>query len=471
MEAFMKRVIACTAIVCALLLFLVGPCLAAPVGRLVQVQGRVDVLKAGKNIVTPVSLGDAVDVGDVYRAKSASAAEIQFTNGNSLKIGPSSRVEIKEYTMEGEKSSASVRLHRGRVQAVAGDDFLKKAASVIEGSKFEVETPNAVAGIRGTSMVVFYERGVGGTLFLEGHGYLYSLDIPGQIIPIQAGYISFVMGRSVMPTLPRKATPAELRSQINIVVHAKTHESKEATGETPQDFFVGTTTARAVATVDVPKDKPAPTTVPAPKTTPQEQNPIPTPPAPYVPPIEVATAHLSGSLIEGGSQNYDFVNVYMDVSMYRQTSGGNFTVWKSGSVRGDYKFGEYINPSNITDPSNYVVLTDAGNMEVNFQFLTWTGGKWDAGINGTLKGKASGTYNGQESGTLEGAGDGTVETIIQAAQGAVKRLLTANKGPSSASSVPGAGLTRLAKILNSAQVKGLMVRDMQKLTRGRVVAH
>ncbi len=55
-----------------IVLFFIAPffVLAAPVGKITRIEGRVDVLKAGQRSVTPVSLGNAVDVGDIYRTKT-----------------------------------------------------------------------------------------------------------------------------------------------------------------------------------------------------------------------------------------------------------------------------------------------------------------------------------------------------------------------------------------------------------------
>ncbi len=56
---------------------------AAPVGKITRIEGRVDVLKTGQRSVMNVSLGDSVDVGDIYRAKTNSRAEITFSTRTS----------------------------------------------------------------------------------------------------------------------------------------------------------------------------------------------------------------------------------------------------------------------------------------------------------------------------------------------------------------------------------------------------
>jgi hypothetical protein len=199
-------------VLCVVMGFLLFATLAfsAPVGKVTLVQGRVDVLKTGRNVAVPVSLGAAVDPGDVYRAKSNGRAEITFTNKNLMRIAPGTRIEITRYSVEGDKSSTVARLYRGRVQAIGADDFIKRAASFAEGNRFEVHTPNAVAGIRGTNMVVFFEKGATGVIFLSGRGYLYNPQQPQQIVLIVAGTISFISASGATPTPPRKMTDAEM---------------------------------------------------------------------------------------------------------------------------------------------------------------------------------------------------------------------------------------------------------------------
>ena len=200
-----------------IILFISLSSYAVPVGKVTFIEGRIDVLKQGKNIATPVALGDPVDIGDIYRAKSKSKAELTFVNNNLLRLAQSTRVEIAEYMLQGEQCKGVAKLHRGRVQAVAADDFIKKAAAFAEGNKFEVHTPNAVAGIRGTNMIVFHEKGLTGVLFVSGKGYTYNPQIPDKVIPITAGNISFVTSPNSPPTPPVKATEAEIGKQVTSI--------------------------------------------------------------------------------------------------------------------------------------------------------------------------------------------------------------------------------------------------------------
>ena len=210
------------------LLFVAGAAFAAPVGKVTHVEGRVDVLKAGTTMAKPITLGTPVDVGDAFRAKTNSKAEITFLNDNILRIAPTTRVEIKEYMVQGDRSSHVMKLHRGKVQAISSKDFIKRVAAFAEGNKFEVHTPNAVAGIRSSNMIVFYQRGVTGVLFLTGRGYTFNPQIPSVIVPITAGNITFIQAPNTTPTTPTPVSNKEATKHVNAVQPTPKPELQES---------------------------------------------------------------------------------------------------------------------------------------------------------------------------------------------------------------------------------------------------
>ncbi|MCS7281632.1 MAG: FecR family protein, partial [Desulfobacterota bacterium] len=177
---------------------------SASVGKVTVVEGSVDVLKAKKAEVTPVKVGDPVDIGDIYRTKTGSYAEIKFYNDSILRIGARTRVEIKEYMVEKERTSQVMKLHRGRIQAIATEEIVKKAAALVEGHKFEVHTPTAVAGIRGSNMLVGFSQGTTVVVFIKGRGYVFNPAQPHIILPISQGQVSFIKG-DLPPSPPTKA--------------------------------------------------------------------------------------------------------------------------------------------------------------------------------------------------------------------------------------------------------------------------
>jgi hypothetical protein len=105
------------------------------VGRLTQVEGRVDLMKGGQPPATPVKVNEGVQTGDVLRTKSQSKAQITFIDRTTLAIAPESRVAIEAYMFDPakKKRNAVLQLFRGlahlvvsKVYKVVKPDFVVK---------------------------------------------------------------------------------------------------------------------------------------------------------------------------------------------------------------------------------------------------------------------------------------------------------------------------------------------------------
>jgi len=250
--------------------------LCAPIGKVTYVEGRVDVLKTGKNIVEPVKAGDLVNVGDIYRTKTKSLAEITFNNQNVLKIAPSTRIEIKEYHVTEDTSSQVMKLHRGRVQAISGEEFIKKVSALAEKNKLEVHTPNAVAGIRGSNMLVGYTQGTTVVIFIAGQGYLYNPQLPQVFVPITAGNMSVVSGEAA-PSVPTKAPESLIKGGGEAFIQVQTVKSEEKAAE--NEVLTTSTTTTETKKEPVPQEGPPVVTT----SFAEKEPPPPIPPAPPAP--------------------------------------------------------------------------------------------------------------------------------------------------------------------------------------------
>ena len=94
-------------------------------------------------------VGVPVDQGDTIETREGSRLEIRFSDGSVLRLGPSSRLQLAEAHFGGSaaRRKLNARLFFGRLWA--------KVTSVIQGDqKFQIETENAVAGVRGTTFRV-----------------------------------------------------------------------------------------------------------------------------------------------------------------------------------------------------------------------------------------------------------------------------------------------------------------------------
>ncbi len=142
----MKTFVFFRGLVALALIFACVQAQAAVVGRLTQVDGRVDLLKRGNLPATPLKVDDPVEPTDVIRTKSLSKAQITFIDNSLLTISPESRIAIEEYM---------VNLAQGKRQAVL-EVFQGLALAVVnkvfkaEEPDFVIKTHTAIMGVRGT---------------------------------------------------------------------------------------------------------------------------------------------------------------------------------------------------------------------------------------------------------------------------------------------------------------------------------
>lgn len=121
---------------------------AEVVGRLTQVEGRVDLLKGGKLPAVALKVNDTVEPGDVIRTKSLSKAQITFIDNSLLTLSQESRIAIEEFKFEpGQgKRQAVLEIFQGLALAVV-NKVLKA-----EEPDFVIKTQTAIVGVRGTEI-------------------------------------------------------------------------------------------------------------------------------------------------------------------------------------------------------------------------------------------------------------------------------------------------------------------------------
>jgi hypothetical protein len=374
-----------------LALFLSVPVLvsAAPVGRVTRVEGMVDVLKPGRTVVNSVSPGDSVDVGDIYRAKTNGRAEITFFNKNILRIAPATRVQISRYSSEGNRSSQIMKLERGRVEAISGEEFLKKVSSFAEGNKFEVHTPNAVAGIRGSGMTVGFAQMITGLFFSTGRGYFYNPANPGRVVNVTAGHISFIAGTG-LPSIP-------IRGNARFVGGSGSPGGGQRTGTGSLSGMVSTASSGSSTSVYVFT---------------QQRIDVPT------------NTMVSTTPVLGGSTDFVYTGgvghglttgfKMQNVKFYGPSATAVPQTWSvAGNITGIFDTA-YSAGTNVLTGSNATSLTMTHSLSAG-QWNASVSGSAPHGIGTTTKafvfdGTASGKYNEMTGGVVSGTASGTAKT-------------------------------------------------------------
>jgi hypothetical protein len=121
---------------------------AEVVGRLTQLEGRVDLLKGGKLPAVALKAGDTVEPGDVVRTKSLSKAQITFIDDSLLTLSQEARIAIEAFKFEPAQGKRQAILEIFQGLALAVVNKILKA----EEPDFIIKTQTAIVGVRGTEI-------------------------------------------------------------------------------------------------------------------------------------------------------------------------------------------------------------------------------------------------------------------------------------------------------------------------------
>lgn len=122
------------------------PAASARAGTFKQVQGAVSL--AGQS--DRPAPGDALRDGDRLQTGRQSTVTVVLQDGTLLAVGPNSEMDLSQFQFNTttQDGSALVNLLRGSVRVITG--LMTKT----QPERFQVRTPTAVVGVRGTDFIV-----------------------------------------------------------------------------------------------------------------------------------------------------------------------------------------------------------------------------------------------------------------------------------------------------------------------------
>jgi hypothetical protein len=181
-------------------LWLVLLCAAAraeDVGTVASVRGAADIGRAGA--WTPAAVGMVVALGDELRTGDGQL-RVVFRDDSVVDLSENSSlvVDRQVFDPDGGRFSSLIKLVQGKARALVGSYYGTPGAS------YEVETPTAVAGVRGTSFMVAYDPaseatevvGIRGRIEVRGIG-----ERAREVVYVTAQEATTVM-RGAGPTQP-----------------------------------------------------------------------------------------------------------------------------------------------------------------------------------------------------------------------------------------------------------------------------
>ena len=225
---------------------------AEEAGKITAVEGVAEILRGGVPPAVPANPGDPVFVKDIVRTKSDSKIEITFSDGNILRLAQKSRMDISEYVAG---TKGTIKLPRGKVQAIVPRDITKRI-SAQDPNRFEIHTPNAVAGVRGTDYFVYHDRNVTGVVVKEGSVHVINPAFPKVVVTVNAGNMTTVAPQTP-PQPPKPATESSVKGLGQETTPDKPKDDKPK-DEQPKDDKTApsTTTTSSTAPATAPPAPP-----------------------------------------------------------------------------------------------------------------------------------------------------------------------------------------------------------------------
>jgi hypothetical protein len=181
---------------------------AEEVGAVAEIEGQAEVMRAGSTEWAALKPGDAVQLGDQVRTPAGSKLKLLFRDDSVLTLAPNSQLKVDE-SVAGTAPVSSFSLFMGAIRAVVTDRY------GAQGARFEVETPTAVAGVRGTGFITAYDATREETTVLglfDSTGVRSKIDPSGaREVRVGPGQMTTV-GRGSYPVRPVATPENTLRS-------------------------------------------------------------------------------------------------------------------------------------------------------------------------------------------------------------------------------------------------------------------
>ncbi len=379
-------------------------CAETEIGKVTFAEGRVDVLRGGNLPSKPLQVNDPIFEKDTVRTKSMSKAEITFKDGNVLRLAQSTRIDISEYISNNDQNKSTVKLPRGHVRAIVDKSIARRIADSPSINRFEVHTPNVVAGVRGSDGDLMFDPITGDTIITirEGIFYVFNLLFPDKLIDIGTGN-TVTVPQNAPPGQPRPVTNAEsMKNEKSTDPGKKDTSQSDSKGSTASSSSVSSLSTAADSTAknisNASAAISADTNVYQPPITQYvtaTPSPAPTPtPAPAATPAPTASP----------AKTYNFGGTITD-STFGKYDGSTNTFSKGGSITGSMAAGTYsgaYTPFSFTasgafsQPDGYPLWAYALSTSSTNSYITMSGVAGGASGSGAFVGTYKNSYDNTE---------------------------------------------------------------------------
>ena len=143
-------------------------------GILRVVKGDVKIKSDSSGDAVKARLGEKVYPKDVIITASESRAKIVMVDNNEINVSPDSQIEIQNYEYDPSQGKKNVLLNviYGKVRSKVEQKYDGKT------SQFQIKTPSAVAGVRGTDFITSYSSATNSSSVITFRGKV-EFGLPG----------------------------------------------------------------------------------------------------------------------------------------------------------------------------------------------------------------------------------------------------------------------------------------------------
>jgi hypothetical protein len=167
--------------------------------RAASVSGQVMVLSGRDGNKRPLTPGTLIRVGDELVSHSGSAT-VELADGSSLRLSPNSRLTFNRLTRYGKSGMVDTRLRLNDGEVETRVEPFEE-----DGSRFEIETPSAVAAVRGTMFSLRTDASGSDLRVTEGR---VAFGPRGKTRVIPAGYSASTSMTNIRDLSIRRLPPA-----------------------------------------------------------------------------------------------------------------------------------------------------------------------------------------------------------------------------------------------------------------------
>jgi hypothetical protein len=199
-----------TLLICGLLLC-AGAAWAEDVGTVASVRGVADIGRAGAR--SPAVVGGVVQLGDELHTGADGQLRVVFRDESVIDLAEGSSLVVDKQVFDPDASqyTSLVKLLQGKARALVGAYYRTPGAS------YEVQTPTAVAGVRGTSFMVAYYPDAEATEVIGIHGQIQVRSVSeriGESVFITA-HESTTVYRDSAPSAPEPIDDQRFRREVD----------------------------------------------------------------------------------------------------------------------------------------------------------------------------------------------------------------------------------------------------------------